>query len=256
MEDVGGTRRIGILITAPADVSLQRITVRNCFVRGFLNNLRVTREGFKQLPRGAEYDHGYSDVLIERNHLYSSRGSGIFVDGYVTGVTLRQMDIAGSGSVGIYLEAGSKGSTVLDNHIHHNGYAGTGPKGATFDLGGGAVVRYLSTGREGIAIDGSRYNRVVRNRLDHNANGAILVYKNCGEFTNLRPEQWWTRPYGSTGNRIEDNTIRARSTACGSAPACRRTSRCSTAVTRRTSPGPARASMRIRPMTTSSKATS
>ena len=131
------------------------------------------------------------------------------MDGYVTGVTLRQMDIAGSGSVGIYLEAGSKGSTVLDNHIHHNGYAGTGPKGATFDLGGGALVRYLSTGREGLAVDGSRYNRVVRNRFDHNANGAILVYKNCGEFRTLRPEQWWTRPYGSTGNRIEDNSIRA-----------------------------------------------
>ena len=76
IEDVDGTRRIGILITAPADVSLRRITVRNCFVRGFLNNLRVTREGFKQLPRGAEYEHGYSDVLIERNHLYSSRAAG------------------------------------------------------------------------------------------------------------------------------------------------------------------------------------
>ncbi|MEJ7584488.1 MAG: right-handed parallel beta-helix repeat-containing protein [Acidimicrobiales bacterium] len=208
VEDLDGTRGIGIHVTAPAHVSLRHVTIRNCLVRGFLNNIRVSREGFKQLPRGEEYEDGFEDILIEHNHLYSSRGSGLFVNGYVTGVTVRDMDIAGSGGVGIYLEAGSMGSRVVGNHIHHNGYAGTGPEGATFDLGGGVVVRYLSTGREGLAIDGSRRNRILDNRFDNNANGAMLVYKNCGEYVHLRPEQWWTRPYGADGNLIAGNLIR------------------------------------------------
>ena len=207
VEDVDRTLRIGILVTAPADVPLSHIRVRNCVVKGFNNNMRVTREGFKQLARGAEYENGFQDIVLENNHLYSSRGSGIFVDGYVTGVTMRDMDIAGSGGVGIYLEAGSKGSTVEGNHLHRNGFAGTGPEGTVFDLGGGTLVRYQSTGREGLAIDGSSDNRVVGNRFEDNANGAILVYKNCGEYVTLRPQSWWTRPYGADRNLIEGNVI-------------------------------------------------
>ncbi len=206
IEDPTRTRQRGILISAPADQVLSGVTVRNCVVTGFLNNVRVQRTGFKDLPLGAEYEHPFADIVVEHSTLHASRGSGVFVDGYVTDVTLRDLHIAGSGSVGIYLEAGSKGNVVEDNVIEANGYADVRADGEPITVAGNDV-RYLSTGREGIAIDGSRDNVVRGNDISRNANGAILLYKNCGEFATEQPAQWWTRPYGATGNLIEGNRI-------------------------------------------------
>jgi hypothetical protein len=200
------SRQRGILITAPTTVALSNIVVRNCVVEGFLNNVRITREGFRDLPAGAEYDNAFSDIVIEDSTLLDSRGSGLFVDGYVTGVTLRRLRIEGSGSVGIYLEAGSKDNVVEDNDILDNGYGENSPSGQFFEFGG-FTFWFWGTGREGLAIDGSRNNRVVGNRFAGNAAGAILLYKNCGEFVNQRPDRWWVRRYGADGNLIEGNTI-------------------------------------------------
>lgn len=200
-------RRYGILITAPADVALSHIVVRNCHVEGFLNNVRVTREGFRDLAEGAEYDHAFSDIVIEDSTFLDSRGVGIFVDGYVTDVTLRNLHVEGSGSAGIYLEAGSKDNVVEHNVIVNNGYKENGPGGQAFQIGA-ATFWFWGTGREGLAIDGSRANRVTDNVFSGNSAGGIFLYKNCGEFVNERPERWWHRRYGADGNVIEGNTIR------------------------------------------------
>ena len=200
------SRQRGILITAPTTVALANIVVRNCLVEGFLNNIRITREGFRDLPAGAEYDHAFSNIVVEDSTLRDSRGSGLFVDGYVTGVTLRRLRIEGSGSVGIYLEAGSKDTVVEDNDILDNGYRENSPSGQLYEFAG-LTVWFWGTGREGLAIDGSRNNRVVGNRFAGNAAGAILLYKNCGEYVTQRPDRWWTRRYGADGNLIAGNTI-------------------------------------------------
>ena len=50
--DGTGQGDTGILVHAPADADLSRITIRNCVVRGFLNSIRVTRDGFRALPAG------------------------------------------------------------------------------------------------------------------------------------------------------------------------------------------------------------
>ena len=208
IEDPTGEASRGILVTTPADVPLTDVTVRNCVVVGFLNNVRVTREGFRSLPAGdeSEYENGTAGIVLENSHLYSARGSGVFVDGFVTGVTLRDLEVAGAGSVGIYLEAGSKGNVVRDNRVHRNGFEDVYGEGVPFEVGG-TRLRYHSTGREGLAIDGSRDNVVTGNVFGMNANGGVMLYKNCGEFATERPEQWWTRPYGATGNLIEGNTF-------------------------------------------------
>ncbi len=65
----------------------------------------------------------------------------------------------------------------------------------------------LQTGREGIAIDGSRNNRVANNVIHSNAAGGIFLYKNCGEYATQKPNQWWQRNYGADGNVLEGNTI-------------------------------------------------
>lgn len=206
IDDVEQDDGRGITITAPSDVALRNVRVHRCDIRHFLNNVRVSREGFKELAEGHEYDVQYENIVVENSRLTDSRGSGVFVNGYVTGVTLRNLDISGSGSVGIYLEAGSKGTLVERNHVHGNGYGDVTPEGIPFVIGG-IEIRYLSTGREGIAIDGSRDNVVRRNRIEGNSYGGIFLYKNCGEYFTERPGQWWTRRYGADGNVIEKNRI-------------------------------------------------
>jgi hypothetical protein len=198
--------RIGILITAPVTASLSNITVRNCQVEGFLNNVRITRQGFRNLPEGKEYDHAFSDIMVEDSTFLNSRGAGVFIDGYVSGVTLRNLHIEGSGSTGIYLEAGSKDNIIERNRIVNNGYGVNGPDGRPFKFAGISFWLW-GTGREGLAIDGSRNNRILNNHFAGNSAGAIFLYKNCGEYERRRPENWFRRRYGADGNLIEGNTI-------------------------------------------------
>lgn len=206
IEDVRGTRSRGIVIASPATQPLSGVAIRNCVVKGFLNGLRVTREGFKELSPGEEYATPISDVRIENSRFHSARGSGIFVDAFVTKVTLHRVTVAGAGSVGIYLEAGSRDNVVEDSHVVGNGFGDVVPEGVPFELGG-SELRYRSTGREGIAIDGSRGNRIVRNVVAGNSAGGIFLYKNCGEFFTEKPRQWWERRTGADDNQIEDNWI-------------------------------------------------
>jgi len=197
-------RRYGVSIVAPSDVALSDVTVRNCHIEGFLNNVHIEREGFRELAEGEEYEHAFSNILVEDSTSLSSRGVGIFVDGYVTGVTLRNLHVEGSGSAGIYLEHGSKDNVVEHSTIVNNGYGENSPSGQLFEFLG-ASFWFWGSGREGIAIDGSRFNRVADNVFSGNSSGGILLYKNCGEFVNQRPERWWHRRYGADGNWIERN---------------------------------------------------
>lgn len=205
IEDVSGRASRGILVTTPNDVALTDVTIRNCVVKGFLNTIRVSRPDFRSLPAGDEYQHPTSDIVIEHSRLYGSRGSGIFVDAFVSGVTISYVEIAGAGSVGIYLEAGSKDNVIEHSWVHNNGYKDVTPEGVPFTLGG-VAYRYASTGREGIAVDGSRNNVIRDNRVAANASGGIYLYKNCGEYVN--DPGHWVRRYGAHGNLIEGNVIR------------------------------------------------
>jgi parallel beta-helix repeat protein len=194
----------GIAIRGPATVPLANVVVRNCDVRGFQNGIRVTRQGFKDLLPGEEYVDAFSNIRIDNTRVTGTRASGIFVDGYVTGVTIQRVEVAGAGSVGIYLEAGSKDNVVMRCDLHDNGYGDVDPAGIPIVVGG-ITFRYLSTGREGIAVDGSRNNRILRNRLAGNSAGGIFLYKNCGE--DASSGGWWERRYGADGNLITRNEI-------------------------------------------------
>ncbi len=199
-------RRYGVYIHAPADTPLTNITVRNCHVEGFLNNFHIEREGFRELAEGVEYDDGFSDITIEDSTSLDSRGVGIFVNGYVEGVTLRNLHVEGAGSTGIYLEAGSKNCVVEDSTIVSNGFGENSPAGRVFTFSG-VDFWVWGTGREGLAIDGSRFNIVRNNTFQGNTFGGIFLYKNCGEFVTQRPERWFQRRYGADGNVIEHNTF-------------------------------------------------
>jgi Right handed beta helix region len=194
----------GIEVHAPADADLSRITIRNCVVRGFLNSIRVTRDGFRALPAGHEYDHGIRDVVIEDSQVSGSRGVGIYVDGYVTRTTIRHTTITGAGSSGIYLEAGSADNVVIGNSIRDNGFRENGPGGSIFSFAG-ARFRFWGIGREGISIDGSRRNLVAGNSFEGNSAGGVFLYTNCGEYVSSKPERWFQRRYGADDNVIVAN---------------------------------------------------
>ena len=198
------TRPRGIHIIAPTDVALSDVTVRNCHIDGFLNSVKIERDGFRELAEGVEYENAFSNIVVEDSTMRNSRGVGIFVDGYVTDVTLRRLHIEGTGSAGIYLETGSKDNIVEDNQIVNNGYRENGPDGQFFEIAG-ATFWFWGPGREGIAIDGSRNNLIRNNYFTGNSAGSILLYKNCGEFPGS--PRYFERRYGAHNNVIEGNTF-------------------------------------------------
>ena len=209
--DCGGARivsdgppggRWGILVHAPVDVALSDVTVTDCTVEGFLNSVKITRDGFKGLPEGVEYEHAFADIRLEGNTFRGSTGVGVYVDGYVTGVTIEDNLITGTGSSGIYLETGSTHSEVLGNRIVANGYRENGPDGQSFEVGG-VPIWFWGVGREGVAIDGSRFNTVAGNHFEGNSAGGILLYKNCGEHPDS--PRYFERRHGAHGNTIEGN---------------------------------------------------
>jgi parallel beta-helix repeat protein len=202
--DAAVDQGVGIAVTTPADADLHDVTVTNCRVSGFLNAVRVSRTGFRQLAPGTESDHGTADIAITDNELSGTRGVGLYVDGYVSDVTITGNEIHDTGSSGIYLEAGSSGNRIEGNDLVHNGYTENGADGQTFDLGG-TTVWYWGTGREGISVDGSSGNVIRGNRLERNSFGGILLYKNCGEFRDSAT--WFERRTPATGNLIEGNDI-------------------------------------------------
>ncbi len=199
----GGT---GILVHTPAGSDLSRVTIRNCVVRGFLNSIRVTRDGFRALPAGHEYDHGVRGVVIEHTQVSGSRGVGLYVDGYVTDTTIRNSTVTGAGSSGIYLEAGSARNVVVGNAIRDNGFRENGPSGSLINFSG-LQFRFWGIGREGISIDGSRRNLVSGNTFSGNSAGGIFLYTNCGEYVRSRPERWFQRRYGADDNLILANSF-------------------------------------------------
>lgn len=195
---------VGILIESPADVTMSDVTVRNCRTEGFLNGMKVTRAGFRELAAGVEYDHALRDVVIRDSTVSDSRGVGIFVDGYVTRVTLTGLAVQRAGSAGIYLETGSRANTVAHNLILDNGFRENGPGGSLFELDG-TTLAYWGTGREGLAIDGSSDNVVLGNYFRGNSAGGVFLYTNCGEYPDRA--RYFERRYPSDRNVISTNVF-------------------------------------------------
>lgn len=194
----------GIEVRTPVDVAMSGVTVRNCRVEGFLNSLRVTRDGFRDLAPGEEFLTPTSDIAIEDSTFSGSRGVGVYVDGWVSGVTIAGNTIRGAGSSGIYLEGGSRENVVVDNDIVDNGFVENGPGGRRITIGG-TDVWFWGVGREGISVDGSSANLIEGNRFAGNSAGGVFLYKNCGEYPDSG--RYFDRRDPSNGNVIRANAF-------------------------------------------------
>lgn len=199
-----GTSDRGIAVTAPEGVALTGVTVRNCHVEGFLNNLRISRDGFRTYAEGEEFETPTSDILLEGNTFYAARGVGVYIDAYVSDVTVRDNQIHRAGSTGIYLETGSRRNLITGNSLVDNGFRENGPGGQAFRFSG-LDVWFWGVGREGIAIDGSYENTVTANAFLGNSAGGIFLYKNCGEYPDS--PRYFERRDHADRNLIEGNVF-------------------------------------------------
>ncbi len=146
---------------------VQNVTIRNCTVTGYDGGALV-----RLYPRGAETletvmrerylawfhhtnerEHRMTliddcmrnaaprDVTFDNVHLRGPKGNGLHVFTWVHGVTFRNGSITGAqGGTGVYLSPGSQNNLIANNTISDN---------------------Y----REGVAIDGSAFNRIIDNTM-------------------------------------------------------------------------------------------
>ncbi len=190
---ITGMHRRGITIRP----GLKNITIRDCRLD---DTGGILIEGQTPSDDAAARDEARANssqgVVLDHLTITKSYMTGVFVDHYVVGATIRNSIVADGHHVGIYLEHGSQRNVVSGNLIRNNGL---------FTNKG--IRRIGPTRREGLSVDGSAYNLIENNIFDSNAFGGIFHYKNCWEFHTTNPE---SRPrlQGSDGNVIRGNVFR------------------------------------------------
>lgn len=185
--DGGGKLDTGLLIRAEG-APLSDIRVRRCVFRNFSHNgVRIELRGPKT-DRDRAYRLAPQDIELDALTIDNSGAVGVYLNDYVTRVTLRNSTVQGSGSTAVYLDLGTR-----DNRIVGNRFIGNG-----FDRDG-------KPRREAIAVDSSADNVIQDNLFSRNARGAVFLYKNCGEkaSTGKSPTRW----QHSDRNRIVGNTF-------------------------------------------------
>ncbi|MFD3222679.1 right-handed parallel beta-helix repeat-containing protein [Rahnella aceris] len=184
-------RPFGILINSKGK-PLSDVTVRNCKVRHFTRSgIRITSDiaANKLSPNHEEnYRRTPTRITLENVEVTGSGRVGIYFDDYVTHSTLSHSIVRDSYMSGIYLEHSSRNNKVVDNQIIDNGHE-----------------RFGKGKREGLAVDSSAYNLIEGNRFESNGAGGVFLYKNCGEHfsTGKSVIRWQHSDY----NVIRNNTF-------------------------------------------------
>lgn len=167
------TKTSAITIKPKADHAIENITLANCHVDGYGHavHIRQYSNPNQRYARGlidpaTNRALAPSDIRITNVSSRNSINSGMFVGDHVHGVTFNHVSIQNAGTVGLYLEFGSR-----DNVIQNSVFVGNG-------------FRTFKPNREAIAIDSSSNNRIENNRFIHNGAGSVLLYRNCFEHAN------------------------------------------------------------------------
>ncbi len=181
----------GISIGAARGIS--DVTVKNCKVantRGagiYLMSQTPAPNSQSRSVDHAQYALAPSNISLQSVVVQNARSVGIYVGHHVTGVSLMDSQIIGSGGVGLYLDFSSRKNIIVRNKF----------------IGNGVVSK-----REAIAVDSSAYNRIERNIFQNNPFGGIYLYKNCGERSAKKlssPVRYQPSEY----NQIIGNIIRS-----------------------------------------------
>jgi len=184
-------RPFGIMINSKGK-PLSDVTIRNCKVRHFTRSgIRITSDiaANKLSPNHEEnYRRTPTRITLENVEVTGSGRVGIYFDDYVTHSTLSHSIVRDSYMSGIYLEHSSRNNKIVDNQIINNGHE-----------------RFGKGKREGLAVDSSAYNLIEGNRFESNGAGGVFLYKNCGEHfsTGKSVIRWQHSDY----NVIRNNTF-------------------------------------------------
>lgn len=162
-----------ITIKPKTDSAINNIAVANCHIDGYGHALHIRQYSNpnQRYARGliapaANRALAPSDIRISNVTSRNSINSGMFVGDHVHGVTFDKVHIQNAGTVGLYLEFGSR-----DNVIKNSVFVGNG-------------FRNFKPNREAIAVDSSSNNLIEHNRFIHNGAGSVLLYRNCFEHAN------------------------------------------------------------------------
>lgn len=164
-----GRFKVGLLINSEGR-PMSNVVVKNCGFRNFESSgVRVTWSE-KDVNKGSDHHQIYrnspTNILLENIIVENSGRNGIYIDDYVTNVTLKDSTVRDSGGGAVYLEFSSKRNRLINNKFIRNG----------FGLGGEG-----GTQREAVSIDSSSENVIEGNVFQENSAGGIFLYKNCSE---------------------------------------------------------------------------
>jgi hypothetical protein len=178
---------IGLLIDSRGR-PMSNIVVRNCIFRDFrFSGVRVTwsaHDNEKGSEQAEIYRRTPTNILLDRLEVTDSGRVGIYIDDYVTYLTLSNSRVSGSGGVAVYLEHSSRFNRIVNNEFSDNGHRG---------------------GREAVAVDSSADNLIENNLFRHNRKGSVFLYKNCGEHVGSPNSYNVVRWQHSDRNRIVNN---------------------------------------------------
>lgn len=179
--------KIGLMIDSEGK-PLSDVTVKNCKFSNFASSgVRVTWDK-PDAKKGSDHDEIYrrspARIVLDNIVVQDNGRVGIYLDDYVSDVTIKNSSVIRSGAAGIYLEHSSRRIKLIGNKILGNGRA---------------------TKREGVAVDSSADNVIEDNVFQGNAAGGIFLYKNCGEhFSTGKQVIRWQH---SDRNLIKGNTF-------------------------------------------------
>ncbi|USD19969.1 right-handed parallel beta-helix repeat-containing protein [Microbulbifer variabilis] len=167
--------------------SLENVVIKNCKFKNYQSGLILAPSTLG--ISGANYITGLkkftiSNVTIENTEGGDDgNGEGVIVGPYSQDFLIENTLIKDTKLSGLYLEANSIRTKVVDSYFLHNGFSGG------------------TEGREAIAIDASSGNVISGNTFVDNKYAAITTYKNCGESNTYRAMH-------ANNNIIEDNVFK------------------------------------------------
>lgn len=151
----------------------ENITIKNCTVKGAIRIHGMGRNGESEPIKISSRVQGHTErvqaaapshIVLDNLNLIAGESNMVYVAPRVHEVTIKNSRFTGTAaSLAIYLDAESKA-----NRIEHN----------IFDI--------QTATREIIAVDGSAYNIIQNNQFIEAKNGAIFLYRNCGEGGTVR----------------------------------------------------------------------
>ena len=148
------------------------ITIRDCRILGHVRIWGLGANGQGEAVRDSSHALGHTEraqaaaptrITIRASTITALGRIPLYLAPGVTRFTLRDSTLTGRSAAGaLYLDAESADNVIADN------------------------VFSVATGREAIAVDGSARNRITGNRFDLGGQGAVRLYRNCGEGGTVR----------------------------------------------------------------------